>query len=83
MIPHPEDEVVRKRSASERGIMALLLGAFVILLFLITVAKIGTATMTALAQRNARIGDEDGAAWRWRCSASPSPRCRSTACSAR
>ena len=35
-----EDEVVRRQRARAR-ILALLLGAFVVLLFLITVAKIG------------------------------------------
>jgi hypothetical protein len=37
----PEDEVIRKRQRERSRIMALLLGAFVILLFFITVAKIG------------------------------------------
>jgi hypothetical protein len=36
-----EDEVIRKRQRERSRIMALLLGAFVILLFFITVAKIG------------------------------------------
>ena len=40
MIPHPEDEVL-KRQRERARLMAWLLGAFVILLFLITVAKIG------------------------------------------
>ena len=35
-----DDEVVRRQRARAR-IMALLLGAFVILLFLITLAKVG------------------------------------------
>jgi len=38
--PSPEDELVRRRRERAR-LMALLLGAFVILLFFITVAKIG------------------------------------------
>jgi hypothetical protein len=38
--PHPEDEVL-KRQRDRARLMAWLLGAFVILLFLITVAKIG------------------------------------------
>jgi hypothetical protein len=38
--PRPEDEVVRRQRERAR-IMAWLLGAFVVLLFLITVAKIG------------------------------------------
>jgi hypothetical protein len=40
MNPRPEDEVVRRQRERAR-IMAWLLGAFVVLLFLITVAKIG------------------------------------------
>ena len=37
----PEEEVIRKRQKERARIMAWLLGAFVILLFLITLAKIG------------------------------------------
>ena len=37
----PEDEVIRKRQQDRARIMAWLLGAFVILLFLITLAKVG------------------------------------------
>ena len=37
----PEDEVIRKRQRERAKIMAWLLGGFVILLFLITLAKIG------------------------------------------
>ena len=37
----PEDEIVRKRQQDRARIMAWMLGAFVILLFLITLAKIG------------------------------------------
>ncbi len=40
MNPHPEDELLRRRRERAR-LMAWLLGAFVILLFLITIAKIG------------------------------------------
>ena len=36
-----EDEIIRKRQRERSRIMGLLLGAFVILLFFITVAKIG------------------------------------------
>jgi hypothetical protein len=36
-----EDEIIRKRQRERSRIMALLLGAFAILLFFITVAKIG------------------------------------------
>jgi len=40
MNPHPEDELLRRQRERAR-LMAWLLGAFVILLFLITLAKIG------------------------------------------
>ena len=36
-----EDEVIRKRQRARARVMALLLGAFVILLFFITIAKTG------------------------------------------
>ena len=36
-----EDETIRRRQRERSRIMALLLGAFAILLFFITVAKIG------------------------------------------
>ena len=36
-----EDEVIRKRQRERARIMALLLGAFVVLLFFITIAKTG------------------------------------------
>ena len=36
-----EDEVIRARQKARARLMALLLGAFVVLLFFITVAKIG------------------------------------------
>ena len=36
-----KDEVIRKRQRERSRFMALLLGAFVVLLFFITVAKIG------------------------------------------
>jgi hypothetical protein len=36
-----EDEVIRKRQRERARIMALLLGAFVVLMFLITIAKTG------------------------------------------
>jgi len=39
--PEHEAEVIRKRQRDRARIMAWLLGAFVILLFLITLAKIG------------------------------------------
>jgi hypothetical protein len=37
----PEIEVLRRRQRARARIMALLLGAFVVLLFFITLAKIG------------------------------------------
>ena len=40
MNPHPEAELLRRQRERAR-LMAWLLGAFVVLLFLITVAKIG------------------------------------------
>ena len=40
MNPHPEDKLLRRQRERAR-LMAWLLGAFVILLFLITIAKIG------------------------------------------
>ena len=40
MNEHPEDEVL-KRQRERARLMAWLLGAFVVLMFLITVAKIG------------------------------------------
>ena len=40
MNPDPEDELLRRQRERAR-LMAWLLGAFVVLLFLITIAKIG------------------------------------------
>jgi hypothetical protein len=37
----PEDEVIRKRQRDRARIMALLLVAFVVLLYFITIAKTG------------------------------------------
>ena len=37
----PETEVIRKRQRARARIMALLLGAFVVLLFFITISKTG------------------------------------------
>ena len=39
----PEDEVVRARQRERAKVMAWLLGAFVVLMFLITIAKMGLA----------------------------------------
>ena len=39
--PQPEAEIIRARQRARAKIMAWLLGGFVILLFLITIAKIG------------------------------------------
>jgi hypothetical protein len=36
-----EEEVIRKRQRDRARVMALLLGAFVVLMFLITIAKTG------------------------------------------
>lgn len=36
-----EDEIIRKRQRERARVMALLLGAFVVLMFLITIAKTG------------------------------------------
>ena len=36
-----ENEVIRKRQRARARVMALLLGAFVVLLFFITIAKTG------------------------------------------
>ncbi len=41
--PRPDDEVVRARQRSSARITAWLLGGFALLLFLITLAKIGAA----------------------------------------
>jgi hypothetical protein len=38
---NPDDEIIRQRQRERARIMALLLGAFVILLFFITMAKTG------------------------------------------
>jgi hypothetical protein len=40
-VTRPEDEIVRARQKERAKIMAWLLGAFVVLIFLITMAKIG------------------------------------------
>jgi predicted nucleic acid-binding Zn ribbon protein len=37
----PEDEIIRKRQRERSRIMALLLAAFVVLMFVITIAKTG------------------------------------------
>jgi len=37
----PEDEIIRKRQRERSRIMALLLAAFVVLMFFITLAKTG------------------------------------------
>jgi hypothetical protein len=39
--PRPEDEVIRARQETRARIMAWLLVGFVVLLFLITLAKLG------------------------------------------
>jgi hypothetical protein len=40
-VVRPEDEVIRKRQSDRARVTALLLAAFVILLFFITIAKTG------------------------------------------
>ena len=40
----PEDEIVRGRQKERSRIMGWLLGAFVVLIFLITIAKMGLNT---------------------------------------
>jgi len=40
-MPTPEDEIIRKRQRERSRILALLLAAFVVLLFFITIAKTG------------------------------------------
>jgi hypothetical protein len=39
MSPQPEDELIRKRQRERARVLALLLGAFVVLMFGITIAK--------------------------------------------
>jgi hypothetical protein len=39
MNPQPEDEVIRKRQRERSRVLAILLGAFVVLMFAITIAK--------------------------------------------
>jgi hypothetical protein len=38
-MPAPEDEIIRKRQRERARVLAVLLGAFVVLLFFITIAK--------------------------------------------
>ena len=38
-MPQPEDELIRKRQRERARLMAILLGAFVVLMFAITIAK--------------------------------------------
>jgi hypothetical protein len=38
-MPHEEDELIRKRQRDRSRVMAILLGAFVVLMFAITIAK--------------------------------------------
>ena len=38
-MPTPDEEMIRKRQREGARVMALLLGAFVVLLFFITIAK--------------------------------------------
>ena len=41
MVKHDDEDIIRKRQRERARIMALLLGAFVVLLFFITIAKTG------------------------------------------
>jgi hypothetical protein len=41
MTPEPEDELIRARQRERAKVMAWLLGAFVVLMFAITIAKMG------------------------------------------
>ena len=38
-MPHEEDELIRKRQRDRSRVLAILLGAFVVLMFAITIAK--------------------------------------------
>ena len=38
-MPHDEDELIRKRQRDRSRVLAILLGAFVVLMFAITIAK--------------------------------------------
>jgi cytochrome c oxidase assembly protein Cox11 len=40
-MPQVEEELVRKRQRDRARVMALLLGAFVVLMFFITIAQVG------------------------------------------
>jgi hypothetical protein len=40
-VVRPEEELIRKRQRDRARVMAILLGAFVVLMFFITVAKTG------------------------------------------
>jgi hypothetical protein len=40
-VVRPEDEIIRKRQRERARITAILLGAFVVLMFFITLAKTG------------------------------------------
>ena len=38
-MPHEDDELIRKRQRDRSRVLAILLGAFVVLMFAITIAK--------------------------------------------
>jgi len=40
-MPNPEDELIRRRQRERSRLLAILLGAFVVLMFAITIAKMG------------------------------------------
>ena len=62
MMPGPEDEVIRRQRERAR-LMAMLLGAFVVLMFAITIAKMGQP-VTALAQKNRTAASAMALFWR-------------------
>ena len=40
-MPQPDEEIVRKRQRERSRLLAILLGVFVVLMFAITIAKMG------------------------------------------
>jgi len=41
LMPQPDEEIVRKRQRERSRLLAILLGVFVVLMFAITIAKMG------------------------------------------
>ena len=81
MTDNPDEERDPRRQRGARIALALVLGGFVVLFYVITIVKMGGA-MTALARPQRREPPRSPRCSRWRCSASAMPRSRSTACSA-